>query len=147
MSNNANSINDVTKKTIELLKQAVKDNVSGGGFEEKANFFRALFEPTENDNTPAGLIKTLNRAQLETAWQQAYKDEESKIHDTMKLAVQNDFICQTHRDIQHRYSNRINRMLHEIARKENHISEPNGAIQSIQARIEKFMALDEKPGE
>jgi hypothetical protein len=144
MSNNDNNINEATKKTIELLKQAVKDNVSGGGFEEKANFFRALFEPTENDNTAAGLIKTLNRADLEAAWQQVYKDEETKMHDTMKLAVQNDFVCQIHRDMQHRYSGRITRMLHETARKENHISEPNGAIQSIQSRIENFMALGEK---
>ena len=142
MSNQDNSVDATTKKVVELLKKAAKDNSFGGGFEQ-AGSFRALFEPTENDNTITGFIKTLNRDNLETAWQQTYKDENKVLHDTMKLGIQNDFICQIHRDLQHRYTGRISRMLHEQARKESHFDEPNGAIQAIQTRIENFMNLSE----
>lgn len=142
MSNQDNSVNQTTKKMIDFLKKVAADNSVGGGFEEEGSF-RALAEPTENDNTAAGFIKTFNRDELETAWQQSYKDETKSVHASMKLAIQNDFICQAHRDLQHRYSGRIGRMLHENARKENHKSEPNGIIQAIQSRIQNFMNLNE----
>jgi hypothetical protein len=143
MSSESTQVSEVTKNTIELLKKIAKDNTSGGDFQAGAGSFRVLFEPDKNDNTPTGLIETLNRNKLEAAWQQTYNNVNSTTHDSMKLAIQNDFVCQIHRDLQHRYSGRITRILHENARKEVHAQEPRGAIQAIQSRIENFMRLSE----
>ena len=135
-------MNSVTKDLIEILTKAAKDNSSGGGFGESEGAFRKLFEPSKGNNSIAGLIKTLDKKQLETAWQQQYKAEEGAPYDLMKLAIENDFVSQLHRDLQHRYSGRISRMLHENARKESHAIEPDGLIAAIANRINYFNQLE-----
>lgn len=134
-------MNEVTKKLVDMLTKAAEDNSSGGGFTAETGVFRILFEPPVGDTSASGLIKALDRKQLEAEWQQIQKDAEAPIYDKMKLAIQNDLVCQIHRDLQHRYCGRISRMLNETARKQSHAAKPEGHIAMIGARVNYFEQL------
>lgn len=131
----------VTKDVLDMLLKASEDNTAGGGFADKQGSFRCLFEPPKGDNTKSGLIETLNRSELEAEWLQQYKSANVAPYERMKLAVEHDFVCQLHRDIQHRYSGRIGRMLAENARKEYYAKKPSGGIIQIERRIDSFSQL------
>lgn len=131
-------MNQVTKNVLDMLIKASEDNSAGGGFADKDGSFRCLFEPSKGDNSKAGLIETLNRNELETEWLQLHKQNNSTAYERMKLAIEHDFVCQLHRDIQHRYSGRISRMLAENARKEYYARKPNGGVIQIERRIDSF---------
>lgn len=137
----------VTKDLLDMLTKAAKDNSAGKGFSDNAESFRILFEPPKGDNSIEGLIKTLDRQELETEWKQIHKEIEYVPHDKMKLAIENDLVAQIHRDMHYRYLGRIPRILAETGNKQSHANEPLGLIANIAERINNFNKLESSTNE
>jgi hypothetical protein len=129
-------VNEATRKAIDLLRKAAKDSSSEG------KVFRAPFEPTEGDNTRAGLAEAFDRNELEQAYlEQAAKDR-VKDFDLMKNQVQNDLVAVIHRDTAFRYSSRIRRIAEETARRKAIARQATGLADSLETKIASFLALD-----
>jgi len=136
-------MNQATRKMFDLLQKAAEDSCKGGGF-EGSGAFRPLFEPKEGDTSIKGLIDLLNRDSLETEWYSAKTKEGTTAHEWMKPALQNDLVSQIHRDMQHRYTGRISRMLHETARRQNHADRKKGIAAIAELNLNKFLSLSKE---
>lgn len=136
-------MNQATRKMFDLLQKVAEDSCKGGGFEGSGPY-RPLFEPKEGDNSITGLIDLLNRDSLEIEWYSARNKENATAHEWMKPALQNDLVSQTHRDLQHRYTGRIGRMLHETARRQTHSDKKKGVIAIAELNLNKFLSLSKE---
>lgn len=132
-------MNSATKNLFELLKKISADGCKGGGF-QGAGSYRPLFEPTEGENTIPAFMERLDLGPLQNEWLALSIAEERKIHDKMKLAMQNDLVAQFHRDMQHRYTGRLSRML-QVTAKAEHQASPIGTPAMLAATVNNFLAL------
>lgn len=132
-------MNTAAKNLFELLKKISVDGCKGGGF-QGAGSYRPLFEPTEGENTISALMERLDLGPLHNEWLTVHVADETKTHDKMKLAMQNDLVAQFHRDMQHRYTGRISRML-QVTAKAEHQKSDIGTPAMLAATVSNFLAL------
>ena len=132
------------ENTFKALFKIVDDYASGGGF-EGAGPFRPLYEPPEDENTYKDLAKYFDRAELESEWATVKANKEHKAHDFMKPALKNDLVAPIHRDMWHRYSGRIHRMLHNQAVTINNKHPTNSTIGFMKTTIKSFDSLKGDP--
>jgi hypothetical protein len=130
-----------TENLFKLLLEAAKSNsidLNGGGS------IRPLLElaKEQNLNNIEQLQELLDRSEIENTWLSVRAQSEYKAHDYMKATVQNDMVAGLHRDLQHRYTGRIARILHEAGRKKNHSDAKNGSIAQAKTSVLNFLALD-----
>lgn len=132
-------MNTATKNLFELLQKISVDGCKGGGFQGGGSY-RPLFEPIQGENTIPSLMKQLDLGPLQNEWLTVQVAPEYKIHDKMKLAMQNDLVAQFHRDMQHRYTGRISRML-QVTAKAEHQKSDIGTPAMLAATVNNFLAL------
>lgn len=133
-------MNQATRNLFELLYKAAEHGCKGGGFNGSGPY-RPFFEPKQGDNTIQGLMDLLDRESLQVEWLNAKLVKDLTAHSIMKLQLQNDLVSQFHRDLQHRYSGRINRMLHETASAEHYADNQRGTTAMIETTVDNFLAL------
>jgi L-serine deaminase len=127
-------MNESTSRAFDSLIKVAKDNSEPS---------RMLWEPSEEDNSYAGLAKLFDRSDIEEAWQEAYVKESKSAWDLMQPSVQNDFIASIHRDMAHRYTGRIARHIGEFARKEQHAAD-HGTPNRLKISMTSFLSSREE---
>lgn len=140
IANSQSQLDKAALNVFDTLKKVATDNSVGGNLKSEGPF-RRLFEPVEGNNNVKDLMNTFDRSSLEASWKSIVGQESYVPYEAMKLAVQHDFVAQMHRDIQHRYTGRIHRMLHENARKEYHSADRDGTFANMQVGMINFMGL------
>lgn len=133
-------MNAATEKLFKVLFDAATSNSSGLDGNQSV---RPLLElkQEETGNNVERLQKTLDRTEIEDAWLAVKSQSQFRVFDHMKLAMQNDLIAAMHRDLQHRYTGRIARVIHETARKKNHADTKNGLIAIAKTSVMNFLNL------
>lgn len=135
-------MNSAAQKIFDAIKEATKNSASGGGVLSSGSF-RLLWEPKEYDNTTADLVKQFDRNELAQEFLAAVGKEKFKFFDAMKAQLQHDMVAAAHRDMAFRYSNRIHRILDEAGRRKNIQRDNSGMLATMQANVEKFLAVEE----